>query len=745
MTRLIGFQFCFTSLYPGSKILHFSQSSFFSLFSPLNILKFQKAIHLDSSFWHPSDSIASSMADPGQQDWTVPETPRISQARGKVIGIYGLPGCGKTYLLHQLQNALSGESFTFYEGSQVIAGLVPGGLSAFQQMPEELKEEWRTSAIVKIGKECGETGRTGVVTGHFRFWPEGEDMPMPVCTSKDLQVFTHIIYLEVPPETIAQRQQADTSRSRSPASVAHLKKWQESEHNQLQLLCRVHHVLFIRVSADAQLLDRVITLLHDFERHSEEHNRAQALDKLEAVTPGSGEVKTMLVLDADRTMAAEDTGKLFWEKLAASSPLDEDQVWPLKALFDSELAYTYTAFRQAMLLYEGTAGDQAFDSLCRQVASGVTLHPALLSLLQLVAEQEHVGAVVVTCGLRRVWELVLERDGLGETVKVIGGGRLADGFVVTAEVKAAVVTRLQKQARVWAFGDGPLDLDMLQRADHAVVVVGEEDTRSKSMDQPLRDAITNGRLSARQALLPDHASPRLDTTMLPLIDLTSRHFVDAVIGRPTHRRSVHRPHPEQHPAAKLLATPMRDARVAGPALRAAHRRAGWYLAVEHAARRLGLEAHAVPHVQGHAAAGYRAFGEGQTTVVALMRGGEPLAAGVADALPRAALVHAGRPADLRGPHVRGRVNVLLVDAVVDSGATLLGFVRRVRDLHASVRIVVVAGVVQRQAVEGDGACARELARCPNLSVVALRLSDNKFTGSGTTDTGNRLFNTTHLH
>jgi hypothetical protein len=52
-----------------------------------------------------------------------------------------------------------------------------------------------------------------------------------------------------------------------------------------------------------------------------------------------------------------------------------------------------------------------------------------------------VRAVVVTCGIRSVWEKVLEREGLLATVKVIGGPSPKDypqmqrrkGFVLYAD------------------------------------------------------------------------------------------------------------------------------------------------------------------------------------------------------------------------------------------------------------------------------------------------------------------------
>ncbi len=166
-------------------------------------------------------------------------------------------------------------------------------------------------------------------------------------------------------------------------------------------------------------------------------------------------------MDTDRTLAAEDTGALFWKRLSNSRPL-EYEAFTLNALFGSPLGYSYTAFRQAVLLYEETATDQEFDAFCEDVALAVIIHPEFVSLLQLVAEQKHVRALVVTCGLRRVWNKVLEREGLSEKIEVIGGGRIADRFVVLAAVKGALVARLREAHHmyVWAFGDSPLDLDM---------------------------------------------------------------------------------------------------------------------------------------------------------------------------------------------------------------------------------------------------------------------------------------------
>jgi phosphoserine phosphatase/adenylate kinase len=553
-----------------------------------------------------SSSMPGPTADPQLNQPTALESRSASNDKAIVVGIYGIPGCGKTFMLNQLKQELGQEHFAFYEGSKMIANLVPGGLDAFQKLDQQEKVYWRQLAIDTIGKECADNGRVAVVAGHFMFWSEGKEAGQPVYTRNDLETFTHILYLDVPAELVAQRLLNDTERSRPSLSINHLHKWQQAEQTQLRRLCRHHGILFSHVFPHPTLLNKVSTLLRDFQRHTEEYNLSRAESTMdEILVAGQGQLETVLVLDADRTLAAKDSGALFW-KMVSNSQQSRDEECRLKTLFSSPLGYSYTAFRQAALLYEETADDQEFDALCEDVASAVTMYPEFVSLLQLVAKQEHVGAVVVTCGLRRVWDKVLEKEGLSKTVKVIGGGRIADGFVVTAAVKAAIVSRLRDihHMYVWAFGDSVLDLPMLSKADQAIVVVGEEQTRSKTMDAALLNAIDNDGLQARQALLPSNASPRLDTTKLPKIQLTDPEFVDSIIRRRS-RHPLQVLHATDRNAAKLLMTPMRDAAVAGPVLREAHRRVGWYLATKFLAKIIGVEEYLIPHVQGHQTSGYR--------------------------------------------------------------------------------------------------------------------------------------------
>lgn len=79
---------------------------------------------------------------------------------------------------------------------------------------------------------------------------------------------------------------------------------------------------------------------------------------------------------------------------------------------------------------------------------------------------------------------------------------------------------------------------------------------------------------------------------------------------------------------------------------------------------------------------------------------------------------------------------------MNSGKSVVDFVQHVHSRHCSLHIVVVTGVVQAQAISGGRLAA--VGRNRDLTLVALRVSENQYTGRGATDTGHRLFSSTRL-
>ncbi|OAA65187.1 HAD-like domain protein [Niveomyces insectorum RCEF 264] len=585
------------------------------------------------------------------------------------------------------------------------------------------------------------------------FWDDPMMQPIRATTAADLATYTHIIYLNVRAEVILERRRRDESRFRPEASVEHLQEWQTREQTELRQLCRDNSILFAPVDTDQddKMMTRVLALLHDFPIHGVRYDKNLAVQRLDDyVTTFSASfsqnvVSNVLVMDADKTLAPIDTGDRLWSLLShAGDGAENPTRTPLQSIFGSPLGYSHAAFRQVSLLYEEAASEQELDAACETVADMVELYPDFLRLIRGVLEKKTALVVVLTCGLASVWEKVMARRGLKGKVLVLGSTRASQDLIVTPAVKAHVVAHLRENRGkfVWAFGDSPLDLPMMQEAHMAVVVVnGDDSLRSRSMEGKLRQILEDGTLPhAYQALMPRDAKPLLaGGEEMPIIDTCGDKLVSKVGASCAKFQTL-----TERYVTLLLAGEMRDATVSGPGLRAAHETAGWYVASELLPSVLGLETYTIPLVTQTQGTAYRLGHEAKTLIVPLMRGGEPMAFGVSKAFPRAPFVHADKPQALRPDLVRRMHAVVLVDSVVNTGKSILEFFQHIRGISATVRIVVVAGVVQQDAVVEGSPLYDSLMSDAAIHILALRLSKNKFTGVGTTDTGNRLFNTTFL-
>ncbi|RMY60156.1 hypothetical protein D0863_11684 [Hortaea werneckii] len=648
-----------------------------------------------------------------------------------IIGIYGLPAFGKTHLLNELRKVLDQYHYKFYDGSEVIERITGGGLAAFKQLDDEQKAEKRTTAINTIKEECRKVKKTGIVAGHFMLLSEDHD-PVRIDTPADWETYTHIIYLNTPVKEIVDRTQKDSGRpDRNQLPMAALEHWQNEEKTLLRKICYENRILFaLANTADHKYISKLVDHLREGDVKRNTHSVLHEMDQI--ISKPETKPQTVLLFDADKTLGIEDASRLFWMPAKES----EDKT-PLNDLFNSSLRYSYLAFQQAMLLYE-ESDEEKFLEHCKKAASCIMLRPEFVELLEEAAKYSHIAVVVITSWIGLIWDMVLEREGLGDKVKVIGGCRLSDKYVVTPAVKGAVVKRLQTvhDATVWAFGDSEIDLPMLKNADKAFVVVGPGEKRQRAMWKALQRAIDVDGLEAHQLLFPENAEPWLNTRMLPIT--TSEQLRQSIFGTLELMEAT------DTPSALVLQTPMRNSAMSGNQLRQAHDRCGWYLAIHHVTQVLGTEKYTMHDVHQSQTIGWRLKNEDKTVIIPIMRGGEPMAFGVSDAFPKAVFHHAKEPEEVLKKHLDGMKAVILVDAVINEGGTIAGFVKHIRQINSDIDIVVVAGVVQRDAIRGPKVLTRALSGCGKVSLVTLRTSERKYKGRGATDTGDRLFNTTHI-
>lgn len=170
--------------------------------------------------------------------------------------------------------------------------------------------------------------------------------------------------------------------------------------------------------------------------------------------------KVYWVIDGDKTLCSVDTASIYWNKNSAN--------WRrLKKCFDD--GYNYHAFLQASCCYSSISSLEKAECIGRVMAAKLMICSEWKAVLN--RDFSDIGVIVLTAGIRNVWEHILAENGLSH-IPVISGNEFCHGFVIDGDMKAAVVTYLKSRAgvKVLAFGDSPVDFKMLECADVGVVI-----------------------------------------------------------------------------------------------------------------------------------------------------------------------------------------------------------------------------------------------------------------------------------
>jgi uracil phosphoribosyltransferase len=107
-------------------------------------------------------------------------------------------------------------------------------------------------------------------------------------------------------------------------------------------------------------------------------------------------------------------------------------------------------------------------------------------------------------------------------------------------------------------------------------------------------------------------------------------------------------------------------------------------------------------LQGNITLGHRLLHEDKTIIIPLIRIGEPMAVGISETFPQARFPHAKEPEDLKPEFLEEIITLILVDSVINNRTSIVKFVKHIRALNTTLRIKVVAAVVQRDVVEEGG-------------------------------------------
>jgi hypothetical protein len=97
----------------------------------------------------------------------------VPSSQPTIIGLSSISSSGKSHLLNNIKIDPALAPLAFYNDSDVLDRVTPGGLAAFRELAEDEKLPCREDALAHMSKECLNTQRTGVVAGHYMFWNLG--------------------------------------------------------------------------------------------------------------------------------------------------------------------------------------------------------------------------------------------------------------------------------------------------------------------------------------------------------------------------------------------------------------------------------------------------------------------------------------------------------------------------------------------------------------------------------------------
>lgn len=382
--------------------------------------------------------------------------------------------------MDQLKKEIGEDEFAFYDANQALEAVCPGGLVAYNALSPDQREQYRDVTINAFQKECAQKGVMGVVVRHLTLWDEDNEC-VSLTPAADVKAHTHILYLELPfakYSHMLEHSSADSSQDEAEqAKLKHWDCWQKRDISYLRRFCHRYEVTFTVLTPHLGTVPKVSSLVKDLQVFSQAHNRRSAKEQLMHImeTPRAEFVETVLLFDADGTLSPQDSEYLLWCQVPCQlMPVGLENI-PSKATL-SHSSSSYKDYLQTVLLHEEVFDDQTFADVCHQVAAAIQMYPDMLALLRRAIETPHTLPIIITGGPRLVWEIVLKRVGLFETVHVIGSGRHKDHAMMTPEVKGLLVALLQQKwnADVWAFGSNLVDAVMFLKADKSVFITDSE-------------------------------------------------------------------------------------------------------------------------------------------------------------------------------------------------------------------------------------------------------------------------------
>ncbi|KAJ5370947.1 uncharacterized protein N7496_007039 [Penicillium cataractarum] len=656
--------------------------------------------------------------------------PNPPPQRPKIIGLFSLSGAGTTFLVNQLKKEIGEDEFAFYDANQALEGVCPGGLLAYNPLDFDQGQQYRDVTINAFQEECAKKDVMGVVVRYLTLWDE-DNQCVSLAPSADVKAHTHILYLELPFAQYSHNSEHSLEKSsQDEVEQAKLKDWdcwQKRDISYLRRFCHRYDITFTVLTPHLGTVPKVSSLIKDLQVFSQAHNRRAAKEQLMRImeTPRAEFVETVLLFDADGTLSPQDSEYLLWCQVPCQlMPVGLENI-PSKATL-SHISSSYKDYLQTVLLHEEVFDDQTFADVCQEVAAAIKMYPDMLALLRQAIETPHTLPIIVTGGPRLVWEIVLKRVGLFETVHVIGSGRHKDHAMMTPEVKGLLVALLQGKwnADVWAFGSNLVDAVMFLKADKSVFVTDSEtwliDDTGPVWKEHLQETcpqLQDVLLSTNSTMAPQYQPQKMH--------LLGKSLVNKIFSRRLRIFYITRDKP-----STILMSFEPECSPTYPIWRSAHHEIGALLANRFLKDNL---------VDENPLSDDNYMFPRNLTILAATPGSMPMALGIHNEYFGANFLTPDTLTDLGndGSDILTATRVLvLVKSVIINESFLMDLLKKYSvAIESLVKVVIVAGVI-RSSLMTNTKLARLFGQRPNVNFVTLHFTDD----SGSPDDAPELEN-----
>lgn len=185
--------------------------------------------------------------------------------------------------------------------------------------------------------------------------------------------------------------------------------------------------------------------------------------KVERIIKNEENKKVYLIIDGDKTFSESDSTIKFCEY----AEINFDVILG----FFKNYNYSFKNFYQVACFYSSIE-EKKYTKASVMSVKHVLLYKELVELIK--KYQEKVAVIVVTAGVRLLWEKILAKNKL-KFVHLLGGNYLKqDEYIIDKRSKGQIVNLLKKnKKKVLVFGDSLVDEEMLKKADYGFLVVNK--------------------------------------------------------------------------------------------------------------------------------------------------------------------------------------------------------------------------------------------------------------------------------